>query len=225
MERWSMLCGSRCALLAIVLAGCRSSCGEAKPGAERPKAIEVPETHGDLHLDGELEEADWRVAARTGPFLDNAGGPARPYSEAKILADRDHLYLGLYAADEDIEARPFPHDGPLWLDDAFSIRLQPEGGPAYRIDIAPTGTVTDAVETSTGGIDLRFESGIRVGVDMDGTLNNPEDDDEEWVLETALPRAFLKGARRLNLRLSRADTPKKSQRRTGVWSGTIQLPP
>jgi hypothetical protein len=177
-----------------------------------------------LHLDGELDEPDWITAARTGAFVDERGLDARPFSEARFLWDDHDLHIALYAADDDIEARVATHDGPVWIDDAFSLRLTPEPdtGAHSLIDLSALGVVSDAREQG-GRRDSAWESGVRLGVDRDGTLGDRSDEDEEWVVEASIPLASLglaaRPGTRFTLALSRCDTPRAagSLRRCGGW--------
>jgi hypothetical protein len=230
---------SRGLLLAAALAvpallGCRGasrSSGAPAPTATAPAALRgpalvVPHTRGPIKPDGELEEDDWPEAARTGPFLDEQGAPARPYSDARFLWDADHLYLVLYAADDDIRAAIKEHDGPVWTDDAFKLEIQPDvaGAPVYSIDVSAAGVVTDARREGRGPRSLAWESGLALGVDRDGTLNDASDEDEEWVIEAALPLQSLglAGApgTRFTMAISRCDTPRAGGgRRCGAFGG------
>lgn len=209
--------------------GCTEAKGVVLGHARGPSAspaplarVFVPRASGPMKLDGELDENNWREGGRTGPFLDQRREVARPYSEARLLYDDDNLYLGLYAADENITAKVTEHDGAVWLDDAFSIRIRPEEmASTYQVDVSAAGVVADGVEGPNHAVDRRWDSGVKFGIDMDGTLNAPEDDDEEWVVEVAVPFSAL-GVRpvagaQLRMQLSRCDTPKDGQRRCGAW--------
>jgi hypothetical protein len=158
--------------------------------------LHVPRVDATLTLDGELEEEAWQRSARTGAFL-LGGREARPYSEARFLWGNGKLYVGLYAADEDIRAAVKNADGPVWLDDAFHLEL--------------AGAVTDARAN-----DYAWQSGIELAVDMDGTLGDASDDDEEWVVEAAIPLDRLQlpatAGTIIPIALRRCDRPKNAQR-------------
>lgn len=232
LARWPFL------LALLFSSACERACGHstsAEEGAATASAprLRVPRISSAIKLDGELDEWAWRRAARTGPFIDRASGEeARPYSDARLLHDGRFLYLGLYAADENIVATAKDHDTPLGLDDAFSIHLQIEQeGPVYAIDVSASGVVADAVERAQK-IDQAWESGLHERVDFDGTLNDPSDDDEEWIVEAALPFASLgdfgsSPPRTIFARISRCDTPKEQERRCGAWGdgGGVYAPP
>lgn len=204
----------------------------APPPPPRPLTLAIPRATGPIKLDGELDEDDWKRAARTGAFVDADGQPARPYSEARWLVDAEKLYVGMYAADEDIRARVLDRDGAVLLDDAFSMVLSPREGLSFFFDISAKGVVADARQEGTSGRDLGWQSGIKLGVDADGTPNQPKDDDEEWVIEAAIPLRALElgaGPRRIAARISRCDTPKDGTKRCGAWPGdkgttTLELP-
>jgi hypothetical protein len=208
----------------LVLGGCRSS--SSAPSAPEPAAsgsaaierggevLSVPHTRGAIHIEGELDEDDWRSAARTGAFVDARGDEARPFSDARFLADDAAIYVVLYAADDDIRAAVKEHDGPVWMDDAFIVTLGPDapGAPSYEIDVSAAGVVSDARRGKKGERDASWESGIEVGVDRDGTVNDASDEDEEWVIEARIPLVSLgissaRGAR-VRFRASRCDVPR-----------------
>jgi hypothetical protein len=196
----------------------------------------VPKATIPIKTDGELDEPVWNAsAARSKPFVDASGAEARPYSDARFLWDDQNLYVGLYAADDNIQATVTAHDGPVWTDDAFSLHLTPvdagddggrppmppgpagSGSPTYGIDISAAGVVTDVKRAPGAKDDPRWESGIKLGIDKDGTINDTHDDDEEWVVEASIPFAALgitpRPGTRILVDISRCDTPKRSRER------------
>lgn len=185
--------------------------------------LAVPRPTGVITLDGKLREPSWRAAARTGPFRDEHGDVARPYSEARFLVEGDVLYLGLYAADEDVRAREGVEDDPVWRDDAFTIQLVVDARERFVLDVNARGVFADGHEvTAPDGaatIDRTWKSGLRVATDVDGTIDDAKDDDEEWIVEAALPLAAIGGSagRTLRVGLGRCDTPKDGTRRCGSW--------
>jgi len=164
----------RLAPLLLVLAGCRS-CALHPPAA--------------IVCDGELDEPAWRRAERTGPFLDDAGARAAPYSDARFVVAGDALYVALYAADEDIRSS-----------DAFTVEIGDR-----RLRFGPT------------------DRGPDVGVDLDGTVDDPRDDDEEWVVEARIPLAGLpRGA--VPVRVARCDRLRDGRERCGSARVVLRLP-
>jgi hypothetical protein len=159
-----------------------------------PRELVVPGVDGMPALDGELDDRVWLGdVARTGPFIDGTGAPARPYSDARITWTRGYLLVGLYAADED-------------------IRTVGAGRDAFRVTLGAT-----TFEVSAAGELRGAPPGTLVGHEHDGTLDDRSDDDEEWVIELAIPLASLgleAGRReRLRMQAQRCDTPRGSLRR------------
>jgi hypothetical protein len=197
-----------------------------------PSGFIVPRAKQPITIDGELHEGAWvKTATRTGGFRDARGEPARPFSEARFLRSDSTLYLALYAADEDIRVAKAPADGPLWTGDAFQLLFRSDDGTERSVDVAPNGTVTDGIRRSDGTFDYSWQSGAKTGVDMDGTPNDPSDQDEEWIVEMGIPlRALgLKGTagERIQLRIRRCDDV-HGERRCGAWgdaagTGTLIL--
>jgi hypothetical protein len=208
------------------LGGCRRAPDPERVGAGAAAlggaTLAVGRAAGPIEIDGEIEEASWTATARSGAFVDGAGGEARPFSEARFLWDEKNLYLTLYAADDDIRARVTAHDGPVWIDDHFSLRLVPPSGATFSIDVSPTGVTMDAQRGRDGKQDASWESGIRVAVDRDGSLNDPSDEDEEWVVEAAIPWSSLgvipAAGTRIGVEITRCDTPRNTRdRRCGSY--------
>ncbi len=155
-----------------------------------PVTLQVPLVHDPVRLDGELGERFWsKQSARTGAFVDASGRPARPFTEVRLAWDGKALRLGLYAADREIVTG-----------DRFRLRLG-EGPTARTVFLGPTGHVAGA----STALDARLAASMnatRLGHDVDGTVDDARDDDEEWVLEVALPLAALGVAPRPGSRLS-----------------------
>jgi hypothetical protein len=197
--------------------------GTGLAGAAAEDVLRVPHLPGSITLDGDTDDPGWTQApgpARTGPFVLASGAEARPYSDARLLWGDGHLYLALYAADEDVRTRTDQPDGPHWLDDSFRLTFS-RGDVEYAIEVSPKGVITDAVRRSGGAFDYSWSSGAHVSPELDGTINKSDDLDEEWVIEMAIPFESLgmKGERGESIGLSvrRCDTPKGAQRTCGSW--------
>ena len=180
--------------------------------------LHVPHVSIAPTIDGELDEAAWlRAPARTGVFIGADGAAARPFSDARLLWDHKRLYLALYAADEDIRVAKAAADGPLWTGDAFGIVLVKADGTRYVIDVGPSGVVTDGKSAPgvTNEIDYAWQSGAQVATDIDGTLDDPRDRDEEWVIEMSIPLASLGmeglSGERIGFGVRRCDTVDKKR--------------
>ncbi|MGE5185890.1 MAG: hypothetical protein ACM31C_27725, partial [Acidobacteriota bacterium] len=152
----------------------------------------IPKLDAPIALDGELHEPAWNARALRGTLAGDDGEQARPYSEVRLLHDGTSLLVGLYAADEDIRTT-----------DTWKLAIGPR---SFTIDAAGHASAPD----------------VKTGVDRDGTLDQPSDFDEEWVIEAAVPLASL-GAPPLAIEVERCDTPKDGKLRCGRWHARLPL--
>ncbi len=221
----------KCQIVLVFLAlGCQRPLHvPVAANAGRP-LLQVPRAAHPPLLAQHDDDAIWQTAVTTGSWLQpHSREAARPYSNARLLWDSQDLYLCLYAADQNIEAHGARHDEPLTPLDAFSLQIQADlpDAPTFAVEIAPTGTVTDSVIRG-GQPDRTWESGARLSMDMDGSLNDLRgEDDEEWVAFVALPWSRLgiqpAAGTRVRLAMARCDTPKDGVKRCGAWAQTVQL--
>ena len=168
-----------------VLAACK------KP-SPAPHGPVIPKTAVAISLDGELHEAPWNERAFRAVLAGDDGQQARPYSELRLLHDDRGLYVGLYAADQDIRST-----------DAWELVI---GARTLTIDATGKPSAPD----------------VATGVDRDGTLDQPSDDDEEWVIEAGMPLTSI-GPPPIAITAKRCDTPKDGTTRCGQWHGSLAL--
>jgi len=95
------------------------------------------------------------------------------------------------------------------------------GDVEFAIEVSPKGVVTDAIRRSGGAFDYSWSSGVHLSPELDGTINNSNDRDEEWVIEMAIPFESL-GLRgvpgeRIGLSMHRCDTPLDGKRSCGSF--------
>jgi hypothetical protein len=186
----------RALLLALLVAACKRHAAAPPPAKTSHDA--VPHTTMPIAIDGEWDEHDWPQRAFRAQFVGSDGGLSRPSSEVRMLHDDSDLIVALYAADENIETR-----------DAFDFAIGP-----VALHVDATGKVTPPL------------AGVRARTGFDeGTLDNPKDDDEEWVVELAIPLAatgLTKGVHQ-DVKASRCDIPKDGIQRCGSWHGSVTL--
>lgn len=183
--------------------------------------LRVPHACGAIVLDGDTDDPGWLAApgpARTGPFTTATGAPARPHAEARFLWGDGVLYALLYAADEDVRS----------AGDAFVVTFARREA-AYTIAIAADGTLRSGARDRAGRA-VAWRSGAHVARELDGTLDDARDVDEEWSLEIAVPLASLglEGAssERVALTIERRDaSAKESASPSGRFRGEIVLEP
>ncbi len=183
--------------LALALCGCQR--GEGRVVVVRGADNEIAATRERIAIDGELDEPDWNRRGHPRSFV-SAGELARPYSQVRLLHDATTLYIGLYAADQDVRST-----------DHFEVAIG-----ALQLAVNPNGVVTPPL------------FGVRAAHDLDGTLDDPRDEDEEWLVELSLPlseTALAIGGPPVNFRAARCDTPKDGVMRCAEWASAVTLAP
>jgi hypothetical protein len=177
--------------------------------------LRVPHAPAPIVLDGDNDDPGWLAApgpARTGPFVSASGAAARPYSDARLLWGDGHLYLLLYAADEDVRSQR----------DAFRLTFS-RAEATYALAVSADGALHDEARDANGRIDASWRSGAHVSREIDGTLDDPRDTDEEWSLEMALPLASLgmksEPGERVGFAIERCEAPEQGDRGCGRWDG------
>lgn len=170
------------------------------PGAAReyhaPPAVSPPA------IDGSLDDAAWRAAPWTEPFVDIRGeGWRDPHLEtrAKIVWDERFLYLGAELEEPHLWATLADRDAILYREHDFEVFLDPDGdGLAYyELEINALGTEFDLFLDKPyrlkGRANIAWDiEGLRTAVRLDGTLNDPSDEDTGWSIEIAIPWSALR---------------------------------
>jgi hypothetical protein len=157
--------------------------------------LHVPRVAAPIPINAETEgKRDWEgERGKTPNFVDGSGKGMVPYTEARLRWDSGRLYLLLYAGDLDLEGSIQEHDGPVQHDDSFRLDFR-TGSQVRVIDVSLLGTVADRICSGVAAeerCDPSWESHAEVAVDRDGTMNKIGDNDEEWVVEMAIPFASL----------------------------------
>lgn len=173
------------------------------------RVVHVPRATEATKIDGELDEAMWRTAARE-IFVGRDGANARPYSDVRLAWSGGVLHVGLYASDKDIVTARVAPDGPVWRGDAFHLVVK-TNGKSWSFDVDARCTLTDGARMKSGAWDYSWQSGARLACDADGTIDTPGDNDEEWVVEMDIPLAAIglegKSGERAELSVRRCDSP------------------
>ena len=190
--------------------------------------LRVPHAPGAITLDGDTDDPGWTRPpgpARTGPFLMENGNPSRPYAHARLVWGDEFLYMALYASDEDIECRADHPDAKFSPDDdAFHIVFT-RGANAYAFDVGPNAVLTDAIRRGDSPWDTAWNSGAHLSREIDGSMNDPKNLDEEWEIELAIPFAALglrgEPGENVGLSIHRCDTPKGSRRVCSGWGDAV----
>ncbi len=177
-------------------------------------------------IDGKADEKAWEGAASTGPFVDvGTGRPNTSFpvnGSAKLLWDDEHMYVLLEIKDPDIVGyfttkEEQPKDWTVtgqpmtWTRHTSEIMIDPDGDgdnvDYYEIQINPQNKVFksqfDAYNKPKTEPQGPFghedwDPKMKSAVTVKGTIDDPSDKDEGYVVEVAIPwKAFQKGAKQL----------------------------
>ncbi|MDD5678113.1 MAG: carbohydrate-binding family 9-like protein [Kiritimatiellae bacterium] len=167
-------------------------------------------------VDGLLDEADWSAAAPI-YLADVVTGekPALPVM-AKILWDNRNLYVAFQVQETNIWAAITERDTPAqagfkrYTENFIKLYLDPDGdGRNYtEMHISPNGAISDKWQTLPWGQTARRNLGLPLetpaqahwewnctgmthAVTVQGTLNQPNDVDQGWSVEMAIPFSSL----------------------------------
>jgi len=155
-------------------------------------------------VDGTPDEPCWEIAPWTTDFVDIRGGqwPAPAHrTRARLLWDEEALYVAAELVEPGLWGTFTTHDAIIYHEHDFEVFLDPDGDTHdyYELEINALGTVWDLFltrpyrddGTALNGWEL---AGLRSAVALTGTLNRPEDVDQGWTVEMALPWAALREA-------------------------------
>ncbi|MFH1688974.1 MAG: carbohydrate-binding family 9-like protein [Candidatus Eisenbacteria bacterium] len=152
-------------------------------------------------IDGRLDERAWQFAPWTDEFVDIDGDrlPAPRFStRVKMLWDDDFFYVTAEMEEPHVWAKLDKRDSVIFYDNDFEVFIDPDGDTHeyYELEVNAFGTEWDLLLTKPyrdGGtaIDSWDIQGLRTGIDVRGTINDPEDTDEGWSVELAIPWSVL----------------------------------
>ncbi len=196
-SRWTVPCGRRPLPVAVLVAFAAVS-GFAAPPPQAPYDCRF--TEEAITIDGRTDEPAWQAAVLidrfTLPWLAPHDPPAMKATRARLLWNREHLYVAADMDDGDLYADVKEHDGNTWTNDVFEIFLKPalEKPGYYEFHVTPNNTRFDLFLPRRGHVE-RFrrerEFHVTSAVTVRGTLNRWDDRDEGWTVEMRIPWADL----------------------------------
>jgi hypothetical protein len=148
-----------------------------------------------LVIDGDPGEVAWHYAASVHEFsIAPQHRPPTNATKAWLTWDERFLYVAFDANDPAIEATRTGRDSDTYKDDVLEIffKTDPQEPDYYNIEINALGEFRDGYNSPESRFNDGWDCpGLEVGVNVDGTLNEPDDDDDGWQLEVAIPFACL----------------------------------
>ena len=155
-----------------------------------------------LFIDGKPDETAWEKAPWTEDFGDIEGKlkPDPLYkTRVKMLWDDNYLYIAAELEEPEVWARLRQRDTVIFYDNDFEVFIDPDGDTHnyYEFEMNAFGTEWDLLLTKPyrdeGTAVFAWDIyGIIVATDINGTINDPDNKDEGWTLEIAMPWEILK---------------------------------
>lgn len=169
--------------------------------AFEPKEYVCYRTEKPLSIDGKIDEEAWQHAAWTDDFLDIEGDskPRPAYrTRVKMLWDDHYFYIAAELEEPHIWATLTKRDAVIFQDNDFEVFIDPDGDTHgyYEYEVNAFNTVWDLLLKKPyreGGpaINNWDINGLESAVYIDGTLNDPSDEDHKWTIEIAFPHQAL----------------------------------
>jgi hypothetical protein len=151
--------------------------------------LEVPLMHGDITIDGDMQDSGWKGAAVADNFAEHSpGDQTRPPVQTKVLVtyDESNLYLAFIAYDDPTTVRYSYRDrDEIFRDDYIGLLLDTynDASWAYEIFVNPLGVQGDLRMLSNGDEDASFD----MVFDSKGQVT-----DSGYQVEVAIPFASLR---------------------------------
>ncbi|PRD49138.1 carbohydrate-binding family 9-like protein [Sphingobacterium haloxyli] len=162
-----------------------------------PRRYGVMKTNMPIAIDGKDDEKAWALAPWTEAFVDIEGdAKAVPVytTKVKMLWDDTHLFIYARMEEPHVWGYLTKRDTIIYHDNDFEIFIKPFEQPSfyYEIEVNPLNTILDLVMPKPyrfGGDALMHwdVKNLKSAVHVEGTLNDPDDTDQYWSIEMAIP--------------------------------------
>lgn len=166
-----------------------------------PKRYVCCRTPHPLPIDGTMRDPAWERAAWTDLFEDIEGDlKPRPRfrTRARMLWDDEFFYVGARLEEPHVWGTLTEKNSIIFHDNDFEIFIDPDGDNHhyYEFEVNPLNTIWELTLEKPyrdGGPAVHGTNldGLRSAVHVDGTLNDPGDEDAGWSVEVAIPWSGL----------------------------------
>lgn len=166
-----------------------------------PKTYVAAKTTKPIVIDGDESDASWSKADWTDLFEDIENGVKPKYAtKVKMLWDETNFYILAKMEEPHVWANLKQRDTIIFYNNDFEVFVDPDSDTFnyYELEINALNTAWDLFLTKPyRESDIVVANdwnipGLKSAVKVNGTLNNPNDTDEGWVLEMAIPWAAYK---------------------------------
>ena len=166
-----------------------------------PQVYSAKKIQQKIEIDGKLD-AIWDSASWSSDFVDIEGSTKNTpkyKTQFKMLWDDDNLYIYARLEEPHLWGTITKKDAIIYHDNDFEIFLKPKSNiPVYyEIEINTLNTIMDLMMPKPyrfgGQAIMHWDTkNIKSAIYTSGTLNNPNDVDNYWAVEMAIPFSSLK---------------------------------
>ena len=150
-----------------------------------------------ITIDGNPDEESWGKVPWTNKFQDIEGDlkPA-PFHDtrAKMLWDDKYFYVAAKLYETHIAGFLKEHDNVIFYDDDFEVFIDPDCDTHnyYELEMNVLNTtwdllLTQAYKDNGKAVDHWNMADLKTAVHVEGSINNPSDEDKFWTVEIAIP--------------------------------------
>lgn len=187
---------SRILVLLGVVAAASVAMAE-EPAAIKPKEYVCQRATEKVEIDGKLDDAAWQAAPWTDDFVDIEGDKKplpRFRTRAKMLWDDEYFYIAAQLDEPHVWGTITERDAVIFQDNDFEVFIDPNSDREeyYEFEMNALNTGWDLFLPKTykdgGKVDNGWNiDGLKTAVHIEGTLNDPSDEDQHWSVEIAIP--------------------------------------
>lgn len=167
-----------------------------------PKAYIAYRTLGPIKVDGKGDEISWQKTAFSEDFIDIEGEKKPKYqTNMKMLYNDEYLYVYAKMEEPHIWGTLKQRDTVIFYNNDFEIFIDPDGDTHnyYEFEVNALNTVWDLFlvkpyRESGPVINSWNVRGLKSAVHIEGSLNDPEDEDTYWSVEVGIPWQVLSEA-------------------------------
>ena len=166
-----------------------------------PRSYVCQFVYSPIDVDGVDAEMAWQSIPWSEPFTDIEGTLTSPpflNTHVKMLWDSNYLYILARLEEPNIWATFTQRESIIFHENNFEVFIDPDGDTHnyYELEINALGTTWDLMLTRPYSLMGRAVSawdidGLKKGLHLAGTLNNPSDTDTGWMVELAIPFKIL----------------------------------
>lgn len=162
----------------------------------------VQKTNKDILIDGKDDDQAWKEVNLSSNFQDIEGSHKEVptyNTQLKMLWDDQHLYIYAKLEEPHIWGTLKQHDDIIYHNNDFEVFIKPYENQAtyFEIEVNTLNTILDLIMNKpyrfAGEAMLHWDvKGLKSAVHIEGTNNDPNDIDEYWSVEMAIPFEALK---------------------------------